>query len=301
MTVGAAARRGPGETASPVRELVVPDPSSSVRWHQHDWPHPLARWHHHPEVEVHLIRESSGTVMVGDYVGPFGPGHLSLIGSYLPHNWISHFGDADAVPRRDVVLQLDQDRFFTAAETLPELESLRPLLDDAARGVEFSGRTAVEGAQALEAVQGTFGLRRLAAVAELLGVLADSPESDRRYLDSHGGSYRLGVEETELFNRALSYITDHLADRMLLTDVAEEVGLSRDAFSRLFSKATGVGFSRTVSRMRLTEASRLLRTSDLPVAEICYRVGFTNLSNFNRQFRVTTGTTPSQYRRIDRR
>lgn len=299
--MGAAARRKPAETASPVRELVVPDPSSSVRWHQHDWPHPLARWHHHPEVEVHLIRESSGTVMIGDYVGPFGPGHLSLIGPYLPHNWISHLGDADAVPHRDVVLQLDQDRFFAAAETLPELESLRPLLDDAARGVEFCGRTAVEGAQALEAVQGTFGLRRLAAVAELLGVLADSPESDRHYLDSHGGSYRLGVAETELFNRALSYITEHLAERMLLTDVAEEVGLSRDAFSRLFSKATGVGFSRTVSRMRLTEASRLLRTSDLPVAEICYRVGFTNLSNFNRQFRAATGTTPSRYRRIDQR
>ena len=299
--MGAAARSRTSEAASPVRELVVPDPSSSVRWHQHDWPHPLARWHYHPEVEIHLIRESSGTVMVGDYVGPFGPGHLSLIGSFLPHNWISHLGDAETVRNRDVVLQLDQDRFLAAAETLPELESLRPLLDDAARGVEFCGRAAVEGAAALEAVQGTFGLRRLAAVAELLSVLAESPESDRRYLDSHGGSYRLGVEETELFNRALSYITEHLAERMLLTDVAEEVGLSRDAFSRLFSKATGVGFSRTVNRMRVTEASRLLRTTDLPVAEICYRVGFTNLSNFNRQFRATTGTTPSRYRRIDQR
>jgi AraC-like DNA-binding protein len=297
--VGAAARSSTGETASPVRELVVPDPSSSVRWHQHDWPHPLARWHHHPEVEVHLVRESSGTMMIGDYVGPFGPGNLCLIGSFLPHNWISHLDDDEPVRNRDAVLQLDQDRFFAAAEKLPELESLRPLLDDAARGIEFGGRSAEEGTAALEAVQGTFGLRRLAAVTELLSVLAESPESDRHYLDSHGGSYRLDVEETELFNRALNHITDHLADRLLLRDVADEVALSRDAFSRLFSKATGVGFSRTVSRMRVTEASRLLRTTRLPVAEICYRVGFTNLSNFNRQFRAATGTTPSRYRRLN--
>ena len=94
--VAAARSTTPEDATSPVRELVIPDPSSSVRWHEHDWPHPLARWHYHPEVEVHLIRESSGTVMAGDWAGPFGPGHLSLMGSFLPHNWISHRDD-DAV------------------------------------------------------------------------------------------------------------------------------------------------------------------------------------------------------------
>ncbi|MFW3386370.1 UNVERIFIED_CONTAM: AraC family transcriptional regulator [Kocuria sp. CPCC 205274] len=289
----------PEEPTSPVRELVIPDPSSSVRWHEHDWPHPLARWHYHPEVEVHLIRESSGTVMAGDWAGPFGPGHLSLMGSFLPHNWISHRDDSAVVRNRDAVLQFDQERFFAAAGTLPELEALRPLLEAAARGIEFTGRTAVQGAEAMEAVNGTFGLRRLAAVAELLAVLAESPESERRYLDSRGGTYRLDASEAEVFNRALGYITEHLDGRMLVPEVAEVVGLSRDAFSRLFAKATGVGFNRTVTRMRLTEACRLLRGTDLPVSDICYRVGFTNLSNFNRHFRATTGTTPSRYRRID--
>lgn len=297
--VAAARSTTPEDPTSPVRELVIPDPSSSVRWHEHDWPHPLARWHYHPEVEVHLIRESSGTVMAGDWAGPFGPGHLSLMGSFLPHNWISHRDDDAVVRNRDAVLQFDQERFFAAAGTLPELEALRPLLEAAARGIEFTGRTAVQGAEAMEAVNGTFGLRRLAAVAELLAVLAESPESERRYLDSRGGTYRLDASEAEVFNRALGYITEHLDGRMLVPEVAEAVGLSRDAFSRLFAKATGVGFNRTVTRMRLTEACRLLRGTDLPVSDICYRVGFTNLSNFNRHFRATTGTTPSRYRRID--
>ncbi|MGG7652704.1 helix-turn-helix domain-containing protein [Kocuria rosea] len=250
-------------------------------------------------MEVHLIRESSGTVMAGDWAGPFGPGHLSLMGSFLPHNWISHRDDSAVVRNREAVLQFDQERFFAAAGTLPELEALRPLLEAAARGIEFTGRTAVQGAEAMEAVNGTFGLRRLAAVAELLAVLAESPEGERRYLDSRGGSYRLDASEAEVFNRALGYITEHLDGRMLVPEVAEAVGLSRDAFSRLFPKATGVGFNRTVTRMRLTEACRLLRGTDLPVSDICYRVGFTNLSNFNRHFRATTGTTPSRYRRID--
>lgn len=299
--MGAAARSTtPEDVTSPVRELVLPDPQSSVRWHQHDWPHPLARWHHHPEVEVHLIRRSAGTMMVGDHAGPFGPGNLCLIGPYLPHNWISHLDEDEVVHHRDAVLQFDQDRFLSAAGALPELDALRPLLEDAARGIEFSGRTALRGAKALEAIEGTFGLRRLAAVAELLGVLAESPESERRLLDSHGGTYRLDTAEAEVFNLALHHITEHLGERMLVSEVAEVVGLSRDAFSRLFARATGVGFSRTVIRMRVSEARRLLSGTDLPVSEICYRVGFTNLSNFNRQFRATTGTTPSAYRRIGR-
>ncbi|WP_298587216.1 AraC family transcriptional regulator [uncultured Kocuria sp.] len=211
--------------------------------------------------------------MAGDWAGPSGPGHLSLMGSFLPHNWISHRDDDAVVRNRDAVLQFDLERFFAAAGTLPELKALRPLLEAAARGIEFTGRTAVQGAEAMEAVNGTFGLRRLAAAAELLAVLAESPESERRYLDSRGGSYRL--------------------------DASEAVGLSRDAFSRLLAKATGADFNRTVTRMRLTEACRLLRGTDLPVSDICYRVGFTNLSNFNRHFRATTGTTPSRYRRID--
>jgi transcriptional regulator GlxA family with amidase domain len=103
----------------------------------------------------------------------------------------------------------------------------------------------------------------------------------------------------EVFNRALGHITEHLECRMLVPDVADAVGLGWDKFSRLFARATGVGFNRRVTRMRLTEACRLLRGTDLPVLDICYRVGFTNLAHFNRHFRVTTDTTPSRYRRLD--
>jgi threonine dehydrogenase-like Zn-dependent dehydrogenase len=39
--------------------------------------------------------------------------------------------------------------------------------------------TAVQDTEAMEAVNGTFGLRRLATVAELLGLLSESPETER--------------------------------------------------------------------------------------------------------------------------
>lgn len=81
-----------------------------------------------------------------------------------------------------------------------------------------------------------------------------------------------------------------------LIDVAQHIGLSTSSTSRLFTRATGAGFAHTVSVLRLSEARHLLRTTDLPVADICMRVGYTNLSHFNRQFRQEVGSSPREYR-----
>ena len=60
-----------------------------VRCLAHGFPSPLVRWHFHEDYELHLITETSGKAFVGDWIGPFQPGHLVLCGPRLPHNWIS--------------------------------------------------------------------------------------------------------------------------------------------------------------------------------------------------------------------
>lgn len=39
------------------REVIPADPDHSVRWNEHDYPSPLARWNYHPEYEIHLTRK----------------------------------------------------------------------------------------------------------------------------------------------------------------------------------------------------------------------------------------------------
>lgn len=59
----------------------------------------------------------------------------------------------------------------------------------------------------------------------------------------------------------------------------------------------GKTFVAYVNDLRLGEACRLLLETDATVAEIAYRVGFGNLSNFNQCFRQARGTTPREFRR----
>src|SRR5690625_3908624 len=92
------------------RELVVMDQSSCLRWFQHDFPDLLARWHYHPELELHLITASTGTAMIGGQARAFEPGSLYLLGGGVPHNWVSGLDGRRSVPGRDVLLQMHPDR-----------------------------------------------------------------------------------------------------------------------------------------------------------------------------------------------
>ena len=77
--------------------------------------------------------------------------------------------------------------------------------------------------------------------------------------------------------------------------------MSESAFSRYFARVTGVSFADTIRRLRLAQAGKLLRGTTLPVAAIAHRVGYGNLSNFNRQFRAHHGHTPREHRDLDRK
>ena len=50
-------------------------------------------------------------------------------------------------------------------------------------------------------------------------------------------------------------------------------------------------------QLRLNKACEALIQSTAPIAEIARQVGFTNLSNFNRQFKQRYHMTPNQYRK----
>lgn len=117
----------------PALEVILNEPQHSFRWYQHDYPFDLARWNHHPEFEIHLIREGSGRLLAGDYIGLFEAGHVALIGPGLPHDWISDLGKGEVIAGRDVVLQFDGQALMQLRNLVPELNELQSLFRQAAR------------------------------------------------------------------------------------------------------------------------------------------------------------------------
>lgn len=278
------------------REVIPTDPYHSVRWHEHDYPSPIARWNYHPEYEIHLIRKGTGKFIVGDHIGTFEAGHVALIGSGLPHDWVSDLQPGEVLERRDAVIQFDGKWVQQCAALMPELAEVHLLLDQSSRGIQFLGQTAQSAAASIEAMGVSDGLSRLRHLFELFAVLAHAPLEDRLYLADEWFRPQLDGQAAAVVDIILEYVFNNHSGDVRMSEASSLVGMSESTFSKYFKRATGQNFSDLVRKLRLAHARRLLERSDKAISEICYEVGFSNLSNFNRHFLNDLGETPRSYR-----
>ncbi|MGM0878176.1 MAG: AraC family transcriptional regulator [Bacillota bacterium] len=103
--------------------------------------------------------------------------------------------------------------------------------------------------------------------------------------------------ENKHITKTLSYIQHHFRERLTLEQVAKEAQLSPTYFSKYFSKATGIAFQSYLQELRLQFAKSLIKSSELPITEICYACGFNTLTHFNRSFKQKYGKSPRTYRK----
>lgn len=94
----------------------------------------------------------------------------------------------------------------------------------------------------------------------------------------------------------IEYLNTHYDKSVNLTHLSERTGVTSRHMRTLFKKATGTTMVRYLNRVRIEKAKELLRTTDLPVTEICYKVGYNNLSYFYRMFNDHVKAPPNAFR-----
>ncbi|HEV2861667.1 MAG TPA: AraC family transcriptional regulator [Pyrinomonadaceae bacterium] len=100
--------------------------------------------------------------------------------------------------------------------------------------------------------------------------------------------------------RVLSFIAENHERDLSLDDLASEAAMSTFHFAREFKRATGTTPHQHLIKFRVERAKALLTESQLPLAEVGLRTGFSHQSHFTRLFRRLTGTTPQTYRALSR-
>ncbi|APE44558.1 hypothetical protein BOO69_14910 [Sulfitobacter alexandrii] len=88
--------------------------------------------------------------------------------------------------------------------------------------------------------------------------------------------------------------------RLSLSEMAQTVGLSESWFSQVFRNTTGKTPHQWQLENRVGQARDLLVGSDLSVADIADRLGFSDQSHLTRTFRRHVGETPASWRRRNR-
>lgn len=126
---------------------------------------------------------------------------------------------------------------------------------------------------------------RVRALAALLGTgLQRSASADTDGLDA-------------LQRRALAALVErHRGHGLTPRDLARELGLTLDYFTRRFRRAYGMPPRRWLVRDRIHDAARLLAESGAPLEAIAAQLGYQDLKLFGRQFRSVMGSPPGRWR-----
>lgn len=117
------------------------------------------------------------------------------------------------------------------------------------------------------------------------------------YMLNSATAYEEGVS-TLLPEHVLSiqrYIDEHFAEITSVSDVAHHFFYSREYVSRLFKQYFNTSVADYLRTRRVAHSCKLI-AAGVPLSEICFMVGFGNLSTFIRSFRAVTGLTPSAWR-----
>lgn len=94
--------------------------------------------------------------------------------------------------------------------------------------------------------------------------------------------------------QAKLFIDKYYQDNIDLNDIADEAFFSKFHFIRLFKNTYGKTPHQYLTYVRIEKAKQLLKTT-IPVAEVCYGVGFDSVSSFTGLFKRSVGKTPSAY------
>ena len=291
--------QSPRPAPPPRLEVIPPHPEQSFRVLSHDFPSQICGWGSHPEYEIHLITKTHGSFIVGDHVSTFGPGHVSIIGPNLPHDWVSDVEPGEVATDRDTVIQFTEEWIRACMKLIPELHELDEMLSLSRRGIVYSGATAWRAAERMQKVLHSEGAQRLSHLFRLLALLSRAPIEERQAVASEWLAQPTDAGARAAVEAGIHYVLENLSGEVRLSTAAKLAYMSEPTFSKYFKFATGMTFSNMVKKLRVAQARRLLDSTDYPITQVALQSGYKNMANFNRQFLSEVGTTPTKYRRLE--
>lgn len=109
--------------------------------------------------------------------------------------------------------------------------------------------------------------------------------------------FTVETEDTNLITTIEKYIVSNYMDpSMGLNKISDEFQISESYFSHMFKEKTGVNFSTYLENIRMGEAARLIKETNISLNELYISVGYNNANTFRRAFKKTYGITPSNMR-----
>ena len=257
-----------------------------------------ADWHWHPEVQLCLVKSGAVRVCLAEKEIELGEGEGVFINSGFLH-MISPVKDPDST-YWCIDFRSDLIRGFPGS--VFERRYLDPFLGKAAYaactlrpGVDWE-RSVLE---AIRAVVKADAERSWGYEFEIAGLLSRSWAAIMAHFSPEaGGGIAVGRARGDAAARAMmAYLNAHYREPIGVEDVARAVRYSPAECCRIFKRVTRATLFSYLRTYRITQSTKLLKDTGLPVSDIASECGFSSPSHFIAAFKAVLGVTPLQYRK----
>ena len=271
------------------------DENRSLTVNHNRYPNFLRIWHYHPEFELVVILQSTGTRFIGDSIEKFREGDVVLIGKNVPHMWLNdeaYFQDDSSVAAEAVAIHFKKEFLGADFFDVPEMKPISDLLEKAGRGIKFKNLNSATLAKIKKLIDFD-ATTRIFKTMEVLYTLSRHKKYQLLSSASFVNSFR--KTENRRMDKIYAYVFENFNAGISASDVAKVAGMNKSAFSRFFKKIHRSPFTRYLNEIKLGYACKLLLENKESITAIGYLSGFNNISNFNRQFKLKYGISPSVY------
>lgn len=252
--------------------------------------------HYHPEFQITAIVKGEGILYAGNNMSAFEEKDIFIVGTNVPHLLkCSDIYYSDNSPKvKSISLFFDEFSFGKQFFEIKEMQGLQTFLKDTNRIVKINGALKET---IYNKIIATSTLQNEQLVITFLEILSFLRQAEKTYLNSQQYNLILNDNEGGRLNEVLDYTFQHFKQEIKIEQIAKIAFLSRSQFSYFFKLHTGKTYIQFVNELRIENACVLLKNKQYTIEQICYEVGFQNVSNFARHFKKIKGATPSKYRK----
>lgn len=250
--------------------------------------------HQHEEIQLSLIVQGEGTLIVGDTINHYINGDILIIGSHLPHVFKSDVNASDR--SKMLTLFFSKSSFGPQFFELEELKELQRFFKRSRHGFKVTTKQKpitdlffqLENASKLNRFLILFQVLKLISSANYKSL--SSFAYDKKFTDYEGNRMR----------NVFEFTMNHFNSEITLDTISEVANMTKNAFCKYFKKRTNKTYVNFLNELRIEHACKLLIANrEIAVGEIAYQSGYNNLSNFNRQFQIFKKQSPSEFKKTN--
>jgi AraC-like DNA-binding protein len=250
--------------------------------------------HVHPEFELNYLENANGAIrIVEDSVEEIGDLDLLLVAGGTCHAYSNH--KCKFAGTTEITVQFYRTMFDSLINKR-HFKTIKTMFENAVHGLVFSRQTIIGIRPKLKMISGDApdSFQNFLLLIEILKNL--SLDGGARRLNASNKIKNFSNLDSDRLERIMLFLHENYHHPVTLDSVADLLNTSKSSLTRFLKKWTGKTFIDNLNDIRISGAAcRLIDTSD-SIAEICYKSGYNNLSNFNRVFRKRKGLTPTEYR-----